>query len=135
MENKHKNKTFNLAIEDLGNCNSTENNSWHTGDWHPANRREASLTQEGDEGGEGRAEGWAAAGVGGRAASVFTPDLDGTGPGSSLDAVPCLPLENDPGLRRALFPVLDDAAVLDCMLNGCSSLRAPLYIWVPGPRI
>ena len=32
--------------------------------WHPANRREASLTQEGDEGGEGRAEGWAAAGVG-----------------------------------------------------------------------
>ena len=109
MENKHKNKTFNLAIEYLGNCNSTENNSWHTGDWHPANRREASLTQEGDEGGEGRAEGWAAAGVGGRAASVFTPDLDSTGPGSSLDAVPCLPLENNPGLRGALFPVLDDA--------------------------
>ena len=57
MENKDKNKTFNLAIEYLGNCNSTENNSWHAGDWHPANRREASLTQEGDEGGEGRAEG------------------------------------------------------------------------------
>ena len=35
--------------------------------------------EEGDEGGDGRAEGWAAVGDKGRAASMFMPDLDGTG--------------------------------------------------------
>ena len=47
--------------------------------------------------GDGRAEGSSATGDGGRAAVSLTPDVDGTGSGSLLDAVLSNPLdENDP---------------------------------------
>ena len=39
--------------------------------------------------GDGRAEGSSAIGDGGQAAISLTPDLDGTGSGALLDAIPC----------------------------------------------
>ena len=39
--------------------------------------------------GDGRAEGPSAIGDGGQAAISLTSDLDGTGSGSLLDAIPC----------------------------------------------
>ena len=47
--------------------------------------------------GDGRAEGSAATGNGGRAAASLTPGVDGTGSGSLLDAALSNPLDkNDP---------------------------------------
>ena len=43
--------------------------------------------EEGEEVGDGRAEGWSAIGDGGQAAISLTPDADGTGSGSLLDSI------------------------------------------------
>ena len=45
------------------------------------------LTGEGEEVGDGRAEGSSAIGDGGQAAVSLTPDIDGTRPGSLLDSI------------------------------------------------
>ena len=53
-------------------------------EWHRVNRQEELLTNEGEEVGDGRAEGSSAIGDGGNAAISLTPDVDGTGSGSFL---------------------------------------------------
>ena len=61
-------------------------NNWHTG---PASsEQERSVTmEEGEEVGDGRAEGLSAIGDGGQAAISLMPDVDGTGSGSLLDSI------------------------------------------------
>ena len=54
-------------------------------DWHGVNRTEALLMEEGEEVGDGRAEGSSATGDGGQAAVSLMPDVDGTRSGSLLE--------------------------------------------------
>ena len=56
--------------------------SWHAG---TVNRTEAVLMEEGEEVGDGRAEGSSATGDGGQAAVSLMPDVDGTRSGSLLE--------------------------------------------------
>ena len=49
--------------------------------------RQELLTGEGEEVGDGRAEGSSAIGDGGQAAVSLTPDIDGTSPSSLLDSI------------------------------------------------
>ena len=51
------------------------------------NRQEELPMEEGEEVGDGRAEGSSAVGDGGQAAISLTPDIDGTGSGSLLDSI------------------------------------------------
>lgn len=55
--------------------------------WRRVNGHEELLTGEGEEVGDGRAEGSSATGDGGQAGVSLMPDNDGTGSGSLLDSV------------------------------------------------
>ena len=55
--------------------------------WLWLNRQEELLTEEGEEAGDGRAEGWSAIAGGGQDAISLTPEADGTGSCSLLDLV------------------------------------------------
>ena len=60
-------------------------NSWHTGAGIELTGKKSYWLEEGEEVGDGRAEGLSAIGDGGQAAISLTPDVDGTGSGSLLE--------------------------------------------------
>ena len=83
--------------------------------------------------GDCRAEGSSATGDKGQAAISLTPDIDGTGSGSSLDSILFTLLKkrsSDVWVVALFFLVIDDAVALDCILNGCCNLRVPFYIQI-----
>ena len=62
-------------------------NSWHTGAGIEWTDKKSYYLEEGEEVGDGTAEGSSAIGDGGQAAISLMPDADGTGSGSLLDSV------------------------------------------------
>ena len=62
-------------------------NSWHTGAGIEWTGKKSYLLEEGEEVGDGRAEGSSALGDRGQAAISLTPDIDDTESGSLLDSV------------------------------------------------
>jgi len=73
--------------------------------------------------GDGRAEGSSAIGDRGQATNSPTPDVDGTDSGSLLDSILSTPMKKRSGgvwfaALSLFFLLIDDTAVLDCILNG-----------------
>ena len=73
--------------------------------------------------GDGRAEGSSAIGDRGQATNSPTPDVDGTDSGSLLDSILSTPMNKRSGgvwfaALSLFFLLIDDTAVLDCILNG-----------------
>ena len=73
--------------------------------------------------GDGRAEGTSAIGDRGQATNSPTPDVDGTDSGSLLDSILSTPMKKRSGdvwfaALSFFFLLIDDTAVLDCILNG-----------------
>ena len=66
------------------------------GGWHGVNGPEEFLMEEGEEVGDGRAEGSSAIGDGGQPAASLIPDVDGTDALFLADSVLSTLLENNP---------------------------------------
>ena len=64
-------------------------NSWLTGPGIKWTGKKSYQVEDGEKVEDGRDERLSAIGDGGQAAISLTPDLDGTGSGSLLDAIPC----------------------------------------------
>ena len=62
-------------------------NSWHTGAVTERTGKKSYWLEEGEEVGDGRAEGSSAIGDGGQAATSLNPDTDGTGSGFLLNSI------------------------------------------------
>ena len=75
--------------------NTTSQQLAHRG-WHGVNRPEEFLMEEGEEVGDGRAEGSSAIGDGGQPAASLMPDVDGTDALFLADSVLSTLLENNP---------------------------------------
>ena len=75
-QTKNKN-IFNLTVQYLEKYSSTVN-SWHTGAGIEWTGKKSYWQEEGDEVGDGRAEGLSAIGDGGQGAISHMPDVDGT---------------------------------------------------------
>ena len=87
--------------------------------------------EEGEEVGDGRAEGLLAVGDGGQAAIPLMPDHDGTGSGSLLDSIlSTLFKKRSSNVWVVALFFINDMAALDCLLNDCRNLHVPLYVWV-----
>ena len=133
----HKNQTNtkNKHFSSYSTLKSTavQYNSWHTGAGIEWTGKKSYWLEEGEEGGDGRAEGSSAIGDGGQAAVSLMPDTDGTGSGSLLDSIVSTLLKkwsSDVCVVALFFLVVDDPVALDCILNGCCNLRVPFYVWV-----
>ena len=98
------------------------------------NRQEEFWLEEGEEMGEGRAEGLSAIGERGHAAMSLMPDADGTVSGSLLVSILSAILESDPGMSASSavsFPLITDGMVaLNYTLNSFCSLHVPFSIQV-----
>ena len=98
------------------------------------NRQEEFWLEEGEEMGEGRAEGLSATGDRGQAAILFTPDVASPGSYSLLVSILSAILESDPGMSASSavsFPLITDGMVaLNYTLNSFCSLHVPFSIQV-----
>ena len=86
--NKHKKEKTLLILW----CNTLKDtivqyNNWHTEAGILWTDKMIYWLEEGEEMGDGRADGSSAAGDGGQAAASLMPDVDGIGSGSLLDSV------------------------------------------------
>ena len=88
----------------------TQYNSWHTGASMEWTGKKSYWLEEGEEVGDGRADGLSAIGDGGRAAVSFMLDTDGTG----LEKMIRWYLGSS-----SFFLIIHDMVALDCILNTC----------------
>ena len=72
---KNKGNIFNLTVQDLEKY-SSQYNSWRPGTGIKGTGKKSYWPEEGEEVGDGRAEGPSAVGDGGYAAVSFMPDID-----------------------------------------------------------
>ena len=89
--------------------------------------------EEGEEVGDGTAEGSSAIGDGGRTLISFIPDVDGIRFCFLAGFNSIYPLEkNDPGLVWVvtLFLIIKDSVALACILNSCCNLCVLFYVLV-----
>ena len=87
----HKRQTQNteniFIVQYLDQYSSPIQYCWNTGAGIEWTDKMSYWLEEGEEVGDGRAEGSSAAGDGGQAAALLMPDVDGIGSGSLLDSV------------------------------------------------
>ena len=88
--------------------------------------------EEGEEVGDGKAEGSPAIGDEGQAAVSLTPDVDGAGSGPLLDSIllPLLKNWSSDIWIVAFSLAIDDMVALNYTLNSCCKLHGPFYIQV-----